>query len=57
MPLTLFPGGLRQAGAGPAELLRAVPEDLRRRPGPEDVKGEEIHHMTRGPLECIDTTF
>lgn len=32
-------GWLREAGAGDAELLRAVPEDLRRRPDPEELQG------------------
>ena len=32
-------GVLRQAGDGAAELLRAVPQDLHRRPGPEDLQG------------------
>ena len=42
-----FPGGLFQIGAGPDELLRAVPQDLRGRPSAEDLQG--LPEALRGP--------
>ena len=39
-------GGKRAAGARHAQLLRAVQEDLHRRPGAEIIKGTTTHWMT-----------
>lgn len=45
-------GRQREAGAGHAQLLRAIQEDLHRRPGAEILKGNKPEQ----PIHCVEQT-